>query len=65
MEKICCKCKQILNVVNFGKLKTSPDGLRYDCKFCRKNYREKNKEEIKQKQQSYYLENKNTLIEKK
>ena len=44
--KICCKCKNEKNLDCFGKLKNSPDGLRYDCKDCRKEYNIKNKEII-------------------
>ena len=64
MEKKCCKCKKNLEIAHFGKLKTSPDGLRYDCNICRKNYSEQNKEQIKQKQKSYYETNKELLIPK-
>lgn len=66
MEKIkqCCKCKEIRNINDFGKLKSSPDGLRYDCKVCRKAYRETNKDEINEKNNKYYYDNKNTLLEK-
>ena len=62
--KTCYKCKIEQQICNFGKLKSSKDGYRYDCKNCRKEYRENNKENIKQKQQEYYLNNKDTLIDK-
>jgi len=62
--KMCCACKNEQPICNFGKLKTSKDGYRYDCKNCRKNYRIKNKELIKQRQHEYYLNNKDILTEK-
>jgi hypothetical protein len=45
----------------FGKLKSAPDGLRYDCNDCRKKYRVENKEKIAEKQKQYYENNKNSL----
>ena len=54
MEKQCCKCKEIKNFSNFGKLTSSKDGLRYDCNDCRKLYRKNNKETITQKSKDYY-----------
>lgn len=60
--KLCCKCKKQQNDDQFGKLKCSPDGLRYDCKTCRKEYREKNKKQIQEKQKLYYAENKEALL---
>jgi hypothetical protein len=62
--KLCCKCKQQKPATEFGKLKTSPDGLRYDCKHCRKEYRDKNIAKIKEKQREYYNANKDTLLAK-
>lgn len=63
-NKSCCKCKLELDLTNFGTLKTSKDGYRYDCKNCRKDYRDNNKEIIKIKQNEYYNQNKETLLEK-
>ena len=62
MEKQCCKCKCIRCISEFGNLKNSPDGLRYDCKICRKEYRENNKESINKKLKEYYNENKESLL---
>jgi len=63
MEKQCCKCKEIKNVNEFGKLKSSKNGFRYDCKSCRKKYREDAKDIIKNKQKEYYVNNKQKLLE--
>lgn len=62
--KRCCKCKQELATSSFGKLKSSKDGLRYDCNECRKAYRQQAKEHIKQKNKSYYESNKEVLLVK-
>lgn len=59
--KKCCKCKEEKELVMFGKLKASPDGLRYDCNECRKKYRQENKDKIKLKQDEYYKANKERL----
>jgi hypothetical protein len=63
-NKTCYKCKKELPISNYGKLKSSKDGYRYDCKLCRKEYRENNKQSISDKQKQYYEENKARLIEK-
>jgi len=62
MEKTCCKCKHVQSVSEFGKLAKSPDGLRYDCRSCRKDYRECNKDKINQKLKAYYQEHKDVLL---
>ena len=64
MSKTCCKCKKVVELINFGKLKNAPDGHRYECNFCRKEYRIQNKEKIKEKQQQYFEKNKGILLEK-
>lgn len=64
MEKTCCKCKKILEINNFGKLRSSLDGYRYDCNLCRKEYRIQNKLSIQTKQKSYYQDNITSLLEK-
>ena len=64
ISKVCCKCKNNKELFYFGKLKSSPDGFRYDCKDCRTNYRVHNKEQIKEKQKKYYENNKSNIVEK-
>ena len=63
MEKQCCKCNKMMNINEFGKLKSSKDGLRYDCNVCRRQYRIDNKDNIKNKQHDYYSKNKKQLLE--
>lgn len=62
--KICSSCKIEKDIACYGKLKSSKDGLRYDCKTCRSNYRIINKDTIKKQQQLYYENNKSDLLEK-
>ena len=64
MSKKCCKCKIDRPLELFGKLKGSKDGLRYDCKECRKQYRFENKNVINSKLSEYYNNNKETLLAK-
>lgn len=61
MEKSCCKCKTKRDITEFGRLKNSPDGYRYDCNVCRKEYRDSKKDHVKEKNKRYYLENKETV----
>lgn len=62
--KICSRCNIELAISNFGKLKNSKDGYRYDCKGCRKQYRINNQNEIKITQSNYYKNNKTSLLKK-
>jgi hypothetical protein len=62
MNKHCCKCKILRDITDFGKLKNSPDGLRYDCKICRNMYNMRVKEHVKEKNRAYYLENKESIL---
>jgi len=55
--KICCRCKEELEVDKFGRDKSRKDGLKRACKECRKigatKYKDKNKEVIKTKDKQY------------
>jgi len=64
MNKTCCKCKNEKSIQCYGNLKSSPDGLRYDCNDCRKEYRNKIKVHIKEKNRSYYESKKDEILEK-
>jgi hypothetical protein len=54
-QKTCYKCKQTLPVSDFGNKKTTKDGLQDACKSCCsayfKEYHQKNKLEMRLKQQ--------------
>ncbi len=66
--KNCYSCNQILSLEMFGKNKSKPSGLADECKKCKseldKNYREVNKNKIKQQRHEYYLCNKEQIIDK-
>lgn len=64
MFKKCYICKNEKSCDNFGKLSSSSDGFKYDCKECRKEYNLKNSEMIKNKNHEYYISKKNELLEK-
>ncbi len=60
--KICSKCKIEQDILCFGKLNSSSDGYRYDCKKCRKEYNQENKDKIKANNHKYYFENKDKIL---
>lgn len=66
--KICGTCKLELPFEMFQKQSRSKDGLRYCCKKCKRiedvKYREKYKENIKNKKQVYYKNNSDYIKEK-
>lgn len=57
-NKYCSKCKTIKEICNFNKSSQTKDGLWYWCKDClkiiKKEYYEKNKERLLEKQKNYY-----------
>lgn len=55
--KVCCHCKVEKDEKEFGKLKTTKDGLRKDCKQCRRQYYVNNKDTILVNRKRYYDEN--------
>lgn len=62
MEKVCCRCKELKDTSDFGKLHCSKDGFQYSCKLCKKKYREENKDKIYAKQRQFYHDNKDKLL---
>lgn len=79
MNKICGYCKQEKNISLFGKNNESSDGLRWECKECRKAMYYKNhdrellikkndylkhKKERLEKAKDYYIENSDHIKEK-
>ena len=59
--KICVKCKLGKDISEFHKQKTSSDGHRSICKYCRSNkdkeYRDANREKINEYMRNYSREN--------
>lgn len=64
VKKTCCKCKIEQPLSCFGVLKSTKDGLRYDCKICRTQYQNQRQEHIKKKNQEYFQANKDLLLTK-
>ena len=52
--KICSRCKKELPIEDFGKTKSTNDGLQAYCKQCEKQYRNENKDRIKRCKDSKY-----------
>jgi hypothetical protein len=59
--KKCSKCKVEKELVDFGKDKSSKDGLYTTCKECCKEYRLENKERRKKYNKEYRLKNKERI----
>jgi hypothetical protein len=56
MVKVCTKCKIKKELTEFSKDKKTKDGYNYNCKSCNKEYREDNKDKIKEYQKEYQKE---------
>lgn len=67
--KTCSRCKQELPIDMFNIHSRSKDGHNNMCKQCQteynKQYREKNKDRLKEKYKQYRIENKDTIKAKK
>lgn len=61
--KRCSKCKEVRQTTNFGKLKKSKDGFRYECIQCRSDYYKSNEEGIREKGKKYYEDNREKVLE--
>ena len=61
--KKCSKCGEWKPFSEFYKKKNTKDGLRSECKICRKEYYENNKDQIKEYREKYYENNKEKLKE--
>lgn len=66
--KKCSKCKQIKSKTEFHKQKCKSDGLRVNCKSCRKLkasiFYNKNKDKILAKNKEYYQNNRDLIQSK-
>lgn len=62
--KKCSKCEEIIDISNFYKSKRNKDGLRSNCKFCEKKYRNSKKQYLKDYFKEYYENNKEAISEK-
>jgi hypothetical protein len=55
--KQCSKCQIIKNKSEFNKHSKNKDGLQFQCKNCRKKYRQQNKEKMFKHRQSSEVKN--------
>lgn len=51
--KLCSKCKEYKNLHCFGNCYKSKDGKQWNCKNCKKLYKQQHKEHIAQQQKEY------------
>ncbi len=63
--KTCTKCGETKPFTEFYKHKISKDGYRSQCKSCRKQYRQENREAINERERRHYQENKEAIKERK
>ena len=61
--KTCCKCKETKELTEFSKNRTTKDGLQFECKPCKKEYRRAhylaNKDKEYKRKRLYYTDPKN------
>jgi len=62
--KVCSKCREEKELTEFSKNKYNKDGYQYNCKTCRKKYREGNTEYMKKYRKEYREKNKEAIAEK-
>ena len=62
--KTCTKCNITKELVFFDKESQNKDGLRNDCKQCRKLYRDSKKEIMKEYHKRYFQEHKDVYRER-
>ena len=63
-SKVCSKCGEGKLLDEFYEQKKGKYGRRGDCKLCKKQYREANKEKIAEQKKQYYEDNKEKLNER-
>ena len=57
ISKECPCCHEVKPASEFNKNKSKADGLQTNCKECRKKYKQKNKDKIKEYNKQYYKDN--------
>lgn len=63
IKKMCTKCKETKNVEFFSKQKCKPSGYRSHCKTCVRLYQTNNKS-VKEYKKEYYNKNKDEILKK-
>lgn len=62
--KKCSKCKESKLIVEFSKDKYRKDGLKNQCKSCRKAHYQDNKEQVLAQHKEYYQANREKKLER-
>ncbi len=62
--KTCSKCKEEKTLQSFSKNKRVSDGYSQQCKSCIKEYRNRNRDSILEKQREYHNRNRDSILEK-
>lgn len=65
MFKICSNCKESKSLDCFGKCNAAKDGKQWNCKDCKKLYKQQHKEHIAQQQKEYRRANTVEIFEKR
>lgn len=69
MSKECRLCRQVKELIEFGRDVKAPDKLKYYCKKCTSNlkklYRERNREQINADGRAYYRANRPRILERR
>lgn len=63
--KICSKCKEPKNLDCFGNCYKSKDGKQWNCKDCKRLYKQQHKNHIAQQQKEYRRSNATQIAEKR
>lgn len=61
IKKTCSKCKKEKYLTRFGFNKSTNDGRNYQCKNCRIEYYNKNRESIRSRKRKWAMENKESI----
>ena len=62
--KRCSRCNEIREISEFNRLLKAKDGLRYECKECRKKEYHEDREGNMEKSRQHYHENKDWISER-
>lgn len=65
MLKVCSKCKESKSLDCFSDCKNAVDGKQWNCKECKKAYKQQHKDYIAEHQKKYRQENAKTITEKR
>lgn len=58
VTKVCSKCKEELDISQFGKNRSKKNGIQSQCKKCEKEFKTKNRDHIREFDRKYKKEHK-------